>query len=269
MKTRTIAAAIVTMGLMAAGTTGCGTDVTDKAASAAVAAALAEASQQASKPGSADITTTVSGPKTGGRTVRTTGLYSWGNGRGISMQNEMPAADVKMEKFVADGTVTVRLVDAVYYYNIDPVPEGPFKGKTWVRIDASAILGEAGASAMKSGDGDPMAGLKTLTYAKNASKVGTETLRGKKTTHYRATVPTDRMGAAGDAYTGMGMTGDLVTDVWLDDKGTPSRLSQSVGGTDLSIDFLSFGGSRTVEAPPAADTVDFTDQVKKKPAGTA
>ncbi|WP_330334803.1 hypothetical protein OHS33_37010 [Streptomyces sp. NBC_00536] len=158
-------------------------------------------------------------PKTGGKTLTTTGLYSWGDGKGMAMQTEMPAADVRMEKFVADGTVTVRLVDAVYSYHIDPVTEGPLMAKSWVRIDASAILGEAGAAAMKTGNADPMAGLKTLTYAKGATKVGTETLRGKKTTHYRATVRTDKLGQAGDAYTSMGMTGDLVTDVWLDDKG--------------------------------------------------
>lgn len=270
MKTsRTVAGVTVAL-VMAAGTAGCSaTTVTKQAGESAqtLVAALALASDEASKAGSADISMTMTSPDTGGKPVQMKGVYSWGNG--LAMATEMPAKDVEMEEFVEDGTVTMRLVQDAYYYEIDPMPDGPFKGKRWLKLEASAVLGEKGVASMKTANNDPTAGLKMLKYAKNVTKVGAEDVNGKGTVHYRATIPADKLGAAADLYSELGATGELVADVWVDDKGMPARMTQVFGTTTVSTDFLSFGSAQPIDVPPAAETADMTELYKQEQGGAA
>ncbi|WP_330294502.1 hypothetical protein [Streptomyces sp. NBC_00503] len=266
MKTAKTAAGIAAALIVAAGASGCsiGSSVGKQAADSAqtLVATLTKASDEASKAGSAEVKMTVTMPENGGKPVQMNGVYSWGNG--LAMEAEMPAKDLEMEDLVADGTITYRLVQGAYYYGIDPAPDGPFKGKSWLKLDASAVLGEKGAAAMNSGNNDPTAGLKSLKWASDVTKVGTEDVNGKKSVHYHATVPTSKMGDAAatfGAVAGSGVT-ELVADIWVDEKGMPSRLNQTFGGSTINVDFLSFGVAKDIAAPPAADTADITDMVK-------
>lgn len=266
MRTGKTAAGIAAALIVAAGASGCsvGTTVGKQAADSAqsLVATLTKASDEASKAGSADVKMSVTMPENGGKPVQMNGVYSWGNG--LAMEAEMPAKDLQMEDLVADGTITYRLVQGAYYYGIDPAPAGPFKGKSWLKLDASAVLGDKGAAAMNSGNNDPTAGLKSLKWASNVTKVGTEDVNGKNSVHYRATVPTSKMGDAAatfGAVAGSGVT-ELVADIWVDEKGMPSRLNQTFGATSINVDFLSFGVAKDIAAPPAADTADITDMVK-------
>ncbi|MEV6733916.1 hypothetical protein [Streptomyces sp. NPDC051364] len=262
-----IAAAIV----ITAGASGCtAASVGQKAADSAetLVAALTKASDEASKAGSAQVKMTVTMPDTGGKPVQMNGVYSWGNG--LAMEAEMPAKDLEMEELVADGTVTMRLVQGAYYYGVDPAPDGPLKGKSWLKLDASAVLGDKGAASMNTGNNDPTAGLKTLKWAKNVTKVGSEEVNGRSTVHYRATIPADKLGDAAAAFGALGGSADeLTSDIWVDDKGMPARLNQTHGAVGMSVEFLSFGIAKDIAAPPAAETADVTELVKNGGAGPA
>jgi hypothetical protein len=122
---------------------------------------------------------------------------------------------------------------------------------------------------MPGANGDPTAGLKGLKYAKGVTKVGTENINGKNTIHYRATVPADKTATAADMYKGLGLSGEIATEIWVDDKGSPARLNQTIGTTNVAMDFLAFGGGKTVEVPPAADTADMTELYREQVAGRA
>ncbi|MBT2450223.1 hypothetical protein J7F03_24730 [Streptomyces sp. ISL-43] len=261
------AALIVTVGLSACTA---GTSVGKHAADTAetLVATLTKASDEASKSGSAKVKMTVTMPDTGGKPVAMEGIYSWGNG--LAMEAEMPAKDLQMEDLVADGTVTMRLVQGAYYYGIDPAPDGPFKGKSWLKVEASAVLGEKGASAMNAGNSDPTAGLKTLKWAKDVTKVGTETVNGKSAVHYHATIPKDKLGDAASLFgaVGGGTATELVADVWVDDEGMPARLSQTYGSVSADVEFHSFGVAKDIPIPPADDTADMTELIKNGGAGT-
>ncbi|MGW7456925.1 hypothetical protein [Streptomyces sp. NPDC054797] len=260
-----VAAALV----IAVGSVGCSaTTVAEKAGDSAqtLVQALSRASDEASKAGSAEINMVVTSSETAGKPVQMKGVYTWGDG--VAMETEMPAKDLQMEDLVADGTITMRMVQGAYYYGVDPSPDGPFKGKSWLKLDVSAVLGEQGAAGMKGANSDPTAGLKTLKYAKGVSKVGTESVNGKTTTHYRATVPGDKLGDAAAMYDKLGSTGgEVVTDVWVDDKGMPARMNQTFGTTSMNLDFLSFGSAKAISAPPAGDTADITELYKSGQAG--
>ncbi|MFH7595587.1 hypothetical protein WDV06_10865 [Streptomyces racemochromogenes] len=272
MKTRTTTGLVAAVAVVA-GTAGCSAAaVTQKAAGESaetVLQALSHVSDEASKAGSAEISATMAGPATDGRTVTMKGLYSWGDG-GLAMETAMPAEDVRMENLVKDGTVTIRMVNGSYYYRVDRMESGPYEGKSWLKVEAAAIVGEKGAAGMAQGQGDPTAGLKGLKYARDAAWVGVETVNGKSTKHYRASIPAAKMGsAAEDMYKNLGFSGEVVTDVWLDEKGAPARVNQAFGTTSVSLDFLSFGGTRTVEVPPASDVADITAVYKEQKEGKA
>ncbi|MGW5849019.1 hypothetical protein ACWFQ8_13895 [Streptomyces sp. NPDC055254] len=264
----TAAAVVVSIG--AAGCSLAGTQAANSAADTAEAmiASLGKASDAASQAGSAEVRMTVTSPDTGGKPTVMTGTYSWGNG--LAMEAEMPAADLDMEDLVKDGTVTYRLVQGAYYYQVDPAETGEFKGKTWLKLDASAVLGDKGAASLNGSNNDPTAGLKMLKWAKGVDKVGKEDVNGKPTVHYKATIPADKLGKdVAATFQSLGGSGELVTDVWVDDKGMPARLSQVFGPTNVSMDFLSFGAAKEIAAPPAAETADMTEAFKEANAGAA
>ncbi|MFG2874294.1 hypothetical protein ACGFYU_04665 [Streptomyces sp. NPDC048337] len=227
----------------------------------AMVAALTSASDAASKAGSAEVKMTVTSPDTGGKPTVMTGVYSWGNG--VAMEAEIPAKDVQMEDLVKDGTVTYRFLQGAYYYQVDPAESGPLKGKTWLKLDASAVLGDKGAAAANNTNNDPTAGLKMLKYAKGVDKVGKEDVNGKQTVHYKATIPMDKMDKnSAAAFQALGAGSEVVADVWVDDKGMPARVNQAFGTSSISMEFLSFGATKEIAVPPAADTVDITAEVK-------
>lgn len=274
MKAGTVTAGIAAAVIVTAGLSGCtaggsgasGASVGKKAVDSAesLVATLTKASDEASKAGSADVRMSVTMPATGGKPVQMNGVYSWGDG--LAMEAEVPAKDLEMENLVADadGTVTYRLVQGAYYYGIDPAPSGPFKGKSWLKVEASAVLGEAGAAGMIAGNNDPTAGLKSLKWAGNVTKVGQEDVNGKSSVHYRATIPQDKLGdskAVFGSVAGAAAT-ELVSDIWVDDKGMPSRLNQTYGDISVNVDFLSFGIAKDIAVPPATDTADLTEFVK-------
>ncbi|WP_328296676.1 hypothetical protein OG389_01915 [Streptomyces sp. NBC_00435] len=275
MKTGTVTAGIAAALIVTAGLSGCtsgasvGGSVGKQAVDSAetLVAALTKASDEASKAGSADIRMSVTMPGTGGVPTQLNGVYSWGNG--LAMEGEMSAKDLQMEDLVADGTITYRLVDGAYYYGIDPAPSGPFAGKSWLKVEASAVLGEKGAAGMKAGNNDPTAGLKSLKWASNVAKVGTEDVNGRSAVHYRATVPLDKLGDAKSVFGAIGGSGatELVSDIWVDDKGMPARLNQTYGDVGVNVDFVSFGVAKQIAAPPASETADITELIKNGGAG--
>ncbi|MET9886147.1 hypothetical protein ABZZ20_24040 [Streptomyces sp. NPDC006430] len=274
MKTGKAVRSAVALAFVGAGMTGCSlaaqnaTETAKTVTKAAdsvetMVAALSSASDSATKAGSAEIKMVMTTPDTGGRPVDLTGTYSWGNG--YAMQAEMPAKQVQMEDLVKDGTITMRLVQGAYYYEVDPLPSGEYEGKRWLKIEASALIGEAGAAQLSGPATNPTSGLKMLKWAKGVDKIGKEDVNGKSTVHYKATVPMDKLDkGVEETWKAMGSTGgEVVVDVWVDDKGMPARLTQVTGSTNMSMDFLSFGATKEVSAPPADETADLTEAVKK------
>ncbi|MER5757761.1 hypothetical protein [Streptomyces sp. NPDC002082] len=173
-----------------------------------------------------------------------------------------------MEEMVEDGAVTMRVAKGAYHYEVDRIEEGPYKGKTWIRGEMSAVLGEKGAAA--AAQGDPTSALKSLKYATSASLIGAESVNGRNAKHYRTSVPVAKMGpASADRYKHLGVSGEIVTDVWLDDRGMPARLNQTIGAMVMKMDFLSFGTAKPVEVAPASGVADMTDFCKEQKQGKA
>ncbi|WP_329454129.1 hypothetical protein [Streptomyces sp. NBC_01497] len=253
-----------------AASSACGAGVEKKTADAVnnahtIMSTLTRASEKASKFGSAEVesTTTV----TGGKPITMRGTYSWGDGAAMDVQ--MDTASAQMQALQDAPTTTMKLVHGAYFYGIDPQQAGPLKGKHWMRIDVSAVAGASGAKAIEA-DADPTAGLRNIGASKDVKDVGEETIRGRKTTHYRGSVKAlsianvATQGKKSPAQAPKAGSGKTTVDIWVDAKNLPVRVTQRGGGLTNTMDFLRFGTTKKITAPPAADTGDLTDQVTKQ-----
>ncbi|MFD7130506.1 hypothetical protein [Streptomyces sp. NPDC059894] len=253
----------------------CGTETVKQAADVAekvdrtdtIMAALARATDRTEEVGSAEVR--MSTDLGTGEPVTMDGTYSWGDGYAFDV--EMDTAAAQMQQLQDAPTMRMLFVDGTYYYDIDPQAAGPLAGKEWMKVDGSAIFGEQGAQALGGGNGSPSASMKGLKYADDVQDLGTETVNGQSTTHYRAVVGQDQLGKLGEALgddSGLlgSMTGGVTSfamDVWVGAEDLPVRLVQEIGAMKVTTDFAKFGETAEVKAPPAAQTGDMTEALEE------
>ncbi|MFJ6069475.1 hypothetical protein ACIQFU_01300 [Streptomyces sp. NPDC093065] len=247
------------------------TETADKAVDKAntVMAALTRATYRTEELGSAQVRTTTELDATGGEPISMDGTYSWGDG--AAMDVEMDTAAAQMSALQDDPTTRVVMVDGAYYYDVDPQPSGPIAGKEWMRVDVAAVAGEAGADNMAA-NADPTATLRYMTASTEVEDLGEETVLGRKTTHYRGSLGAEHIErseftaaekkAAITALEASG--GKLTCDIWVDGKDLPVRITQSGAGMTVNMDFVKFGATKKITAPPAAETGDLTEQVREQ-----
>ncbi|MEU6667634.1 hypothetical protein [Streptomyces sp. NPDC046727] len=255
-----------------AAVSGCGTEgaktavkAVDKADTAM--AALSRATDRTEDLGSAEVRMSTD-LGNGKGPIAMDGTFSWGDGHAYDVQMDTVAAG--MGTLQDSPKIHCLLVDGAYYYDVDPQPSGPLKGKEWMKVDASAVLGDKGAQSVSGSAGSPTASLKGLKYAHEVKNLGPATVNGHRATHYRAVVDQAHMGKFKDVYgdknTLMGsVTGgatSLTMDIWVDGNDLPVRMKQKVGAVTVTMDFEKFGQTATVKAPPAAQTADLTEAVK-------
>ncbi|MFF3464385.1 hypothetical protein ACWCQN_19365 [Streptomyces sp. NPDC001984] len=254
----------------------CGTEGARSAAKAVsngdkIMAALARATDRTEKVGSAQVRM-VTNVGTG-KPISMDGTYSWGHGYAFDVQMDTKAAN--MQSVQDDPTIRTLLVDGAYYYDVDPLPSGPYKGKEWMKVDSSAVLGEKGSQALRGDNGSPSASMKGLKYANDVEDLGSQTVNGQRTTHYRAVIDQAHMGKFKEAYGGKdsavgsltGGTTSITMDVWVGPKDLPVRLKEKFGAGTVTMDFDKFGDTATITAPPASQTADVTELLKKQRQG--
>ncbi|MEV0978232.1 hypothetical protein [Streptomyces sp. NPDC049915] len=264
------AAALLTVSACGAQTTKKAADVAETAQSR-IMAALSRATDQTQNLGSAEVR--MSTDLGNGRApVTAEGTYSWG--KGFAFDVEMDTKAAQMQQVHAAPKTRMIFLGGAYYYDIDPQPSGPLKGKEWMKVDASALFGDKGAQALNgsSGAGSPSASMRGLKYANDVDDLGTETVDGQRAHHYKAVIDRAHMGRFKEAYGDDdslfgSMTGgvDSITmDVWVNGKDLPVRMKQQLGRATVTMDFEKFGATATVTAPPAAQTGDLTDAIKAR-----
>ncbi|WP_327297548.1 hypothetical protein [Streptomyces sp. NBC_01197] len=282
------AAAVATV----VGMTGCSAHTAKKTAEgvAKVAvqplAALQRAMDSTEKYGSAEVRMTTSfpahstivGSSSENEPITMEGTYSWGDGLSFDVQTD--AKSTGLDGLTSGKSVNMLLVNGAYYYHVVPRASGQLKGKHWVRVDLSAVVGESGAAALTGGSDDPTQGLKSLKYTRNVRRVGKETVLGRETTHYHATLSKDDLGAAGSALGSddkkrllqqfPGSVDSITFDVWVDNHDMPVRMKEDLDSMKVLVDFKKFGPAKPVQTPSASDTADLSDtlrQMQTRPPG--
>jgi hypothetical protein len=164
-------------------------------------------------------------------------------------------------------------------------------GKRWLKIDVAAIAGASDAGLQnlaQTGNVDPTQGLVLLKgMTADIRRVGTESLRGATTTHYRGKVDLDKLLAVSAAQVGSPVhqalqqveSSSFPTDVWVDGSGRlrKMRYEMTVRGKDGkgkaarqgTIEFFDFGTTARIHLPAEDQVFDFSELLAQMRVGKA
>ena len=197
----------------------------------------------------------------------------------LAMSMKMTALDQG-----ADGSAEIRLVDKAMYIGGGPEAAKEMDGKSWLKFDLEAMgagddLNQLGGAARA--EQNPATESTFLTGAEDVEKVGTATVEGVETTHYKGTVAlADLEKTLGDEdeatrekrqesleqYEKMGVD-ELAMDMWVDGDDRPKQFRMrgeaDKGPLDMTITFLGINEPVKVAAPPAEDTADLAEMMKE------
>jgi hypothetical protein len=222
----------------------------------------------------------------GGVTVRLRGTVS-ANGANSSLTGK-GTVDRRSGRGMFDLTTAVQgqnvpireVMDGRSLYISSAIFAGQLPGKrSWMKIDlrkASKAEGlDLSAFGTNGPSQDPFQVLDYLGGAGPAKRVGTATVRGVATTHYKVTVDLAKAKAKAPSRAAKGSISQLAkalgsskatlpVEVWLDAQHRVLRervrYSATIGGRksglDFTTDFTAFGAKVKVDTPAASDTVD-------------
>jgi hypothetical protein len=232
-------------------------------------ARIARAGDELAKAGSAKFrgTTTADGGSEDSR-VTFDGAFNFGDRAGRY------SVDVAALGLQGSGKVRARLVGGVLYLSLDALGAGrsgstpQLEGKKWLKLDP-AFFGEG-----QIGQSDPNGSLDALRgAASDVERVGSENVRGTRTTHYRVTLdveqavanaPEDQREQVRGSVTALGSE-PIPADVWVDGKGRLRKMRLRVSGSltgatgTLGFEYFDLGARVSVKEPPAGEVVDFLE----------
>jgi hypothetical protein len=150
--------------------------------------------------------------------------------------------------------------------------------KEWLKVDIEALAKSRNVDLgqfrqLTQNDPTQMLAYLRATSGK-VEKVGTETVRGVETTHYRAEVDLDKVAAQAPPNLRKTFRASIQSlkqtlgsstvpvDVWVDGDNLVRRLSEHLdvkgsGKIDFSVDFYDFGAPVSISPPPASQTLDL------------
>ncbi|MER5757051.1 hypothetical protein [Streptomyces sp. NPDC002088] len=179
-----------------------------------------------------------------------------------------------------DGQLEIRFVDEVMYAAGSAVHSDKLNGKHWLSA-APAVWGRSGGDNQSYGvlpsqlQASPIAQPTLLTGSKDLRLIGTETVDGARTTHYKGTVNSDGLIRERlDQFMQLEISDPLPMDLWTDgdDRTKQFRMraehNDMLAGTgdgplDLTITFLDINQPTTIKAPPAKDTAPLADDTQE------
>ncbi|MFC8063482.1 DUF1396 domain-containing protein [Streptomyces sp. NPDC057293] len=202
----------------------------------------------------------------------------------LAMSMKMTALDQG-----AGASAEIRLVDKAMYIGGGAEAAKEMDGKSWMKFDLSALgadgeeLDQLGSASQA--DKNPATESTFLTGAKDVEKVGTETVDGVETTHYKGTVTVaelektlagedkatrEKRQKSLEQYEKLGVD-KLNMDLWIDgdDRTKQFRMRGQAdkGPLDMTFTFLGFNEPVKVAAPPAKDTMDLAEMMKESQQG--
>jgi LppX_LprAFG lipoprotein len=181
----------------------------------------------------------------------------------------------KVRTVVAGGVLYLSL-DALE--GVDPSSSPDLAGKKWLKLDPK-VFGGGG----QIGQSDPNGSLDVLRGVKgDVKRVGSEKVRGARTTRYRATIDAEKaVNSAPEAQrdevrNSIGTLGSktIPADVWVDGKGRLRKVRLHVAASttttkgSVTFEYFDLGARVNVEAPAANEVVDFQDLLGGSPSTT-
>jgi hypothetical protein len=195
-------------------------------------------------------------------------------GRLLRMSFDLPFGGKKLRMdMLADSSKSL-----VMYVRMPLLTAFLPKGKSWVKVDvAEAIKAKGGnlAQMLQANESSPAQMLAALVHSKDSQNLGTETVGGVATTHFKATVdPKEALlsqakgavPAQVDAALAKATLDRLPVEVWVGDDGLVRRLRVDLphisgakagfGGVTFTEDLTGYGEDAAVALPAEGAVVD-------------
>jgi hypothetical protein len=241
---------------------GCGGGSGGGAANAVSGEAIAAAAVKSSRPGSVEADFKISGAGIDGKG---SGVFNTGENSGqLSMKIRIRGFSVPIDSIVAGNLLYLR---SSLFSQL-----GVSAGKQWVKVDLQQLAQQRGIdlSSLASANPTPTSALAYLRGASHVKKVGTDSVQGVNTTHYKVTVDLERAARESSGSTRrslrrlMQLSGvrKLPADVWIDGDGYLRKVqyAQPAGNgrtVRLTMELHDFGRPVAVKPPPASSVVDL------------
>jgi hypothetical protein len=215
----------------------------------------------------------------GGRSYTLTGQGAFDDDQGTMTLNVASLGEATIDYLTENG-------HAVVYLMTPKLGSELPGGKKWIRLDLQAVgkslgigsLAGPGASAMQ----NPADALQLLEQSGSYPPVGTETVDGVSTPHYRGTIDLQKAAAAsgvGDAVKRLLQAGaptQFPLDVWIDDNGYLRQVKESYTSTEggkrmsesVTLGLGDYGTQVSVSAPPSDEVFDATQLATQFASGT-
>jgi hypothetical protein len=180
------------------------------------------------------------------------------------------------------GRMEMLFDNLVMYMKLPPqLAQGIPGGKAWIKVDLAKLGTQGGidlAAIFNQFSGsDPSKSLELLRAAqRDFREVGSETVRGVATTHYRGTVDLKRLAETAPANVResyrrvIELSGQsrVPVDVWIDGESRTRRMryeQRMPDGSSMEFtqEYYDFGAEVDVTPPPASEVVDFTELLGK------
>ncbi|GGZ16277.1 putative lipoprotein [Streptomyces poonensis] len=278
-----IAAVTALTGVAACGSGGSGDKEAKGGSALSPVAALRLADKSTSGADSARVeSTTTMGTM---MSMKADGVLDWADGYTGTMTIEYTGgAMADQMRQLGSTSMEARYLPDAYYANMGDAFARQTGGKQWIKYDYDALADMAGGSGAYMKDQmqntTPNQSVKLLLASGDVQKVGEETVRGQRTTHYSGAVEVADLASKSSGLTASqladlkkqleqaGITTETI-DIWINEddllvkkveKGemTSGTLSQTAFYTDYGVEV-------SAEEPPADDTVDFKELVQTQP----
>ncbi|MCH6162049.1 hypothetical protein [Streptomyces marispadix] len=241
--------------------------------------------QQASKSTEQKKTARVEGDQSQGTpqgeiSTKTEGAVDWSGG-GTTAEMTVTQQGAGAGSLPTSGKpMDARYTEDAMYVNLgEQFASTAGKGKHWMKYDYDKLAEQTGPSGALIKDqmqnNNPARSVDLLLASGKVKKVGSETVKGKKTDHYSGTIEVAELARMqsrklsekeldqlSDQLSQQGFKTEKV-DVWIDGEDLlvkkQERAKGKHGDLDSTVFYSDYGTDVSVEAPASSDTVPFED----------
>jgi hypothetical protein len=189
--------------------------------------------------------------------MTSSGRLAWGKGlTGALTITYTGGSMAETMRELGSTSMQARYLGDAYYARMGDAFAARAGGRHWIRYrwdDLADLGGAAGAPLVRQvRDAAPHRCVKLLLAGGDVRQVGTETVRGERTTRYRGTA------RAADGTT-------QTVDLWIDGDGLLVKKTEKgegeAGAVTQTAYYDDYGVRVSVQPPPAADTRDFRELI--------
>ncbi|MFD7429305.1 hypothetical protein ACFV6Z_20015 [Streptomyces sp. NPDC059818] len=233
----------------------------------------------------------VEGTTTMGTTMamKQTGAIDWSDGISGALEITYTGGTMAdtLKQAGSDGTMQARYFKDGYAANMGDAFAKQAGGKHWINYSYEDLAALSGASGDVMKDQmqntTPDQGVKALLASGDVKKVGQEDVRGVAATHYSGTVDVAELTAKNSELdaaqlaafkkqlSDAGISTEKV-DIWVDKNDLlvkkTERGEMKTGELNSTVFYSDYGTKVSVERPPASDSVDFSEVMKKQQAAS-